>query len=457
MNKAARDSSDSTRTLRSRRSGPHGRALPVIALAVFCTALLSFPTYGGAAALQGPRLFRAVTVVWTQSTLPPFRWAAARGADHYEFELAADRSFSSPVLSYGGHFTTRNTVATVDKAVPDGKYWWRVRAVSKGGSVSGWSIGTVTKRWSAAPALAAPTNGGQITYPRDPLILSWKPVPGAANYSVALASDPRLAALVGGRRTTTGAASFVPPLVLADGTYYWAVTPLDAQGNEGRQSSVRSFTWRWPSGVKTHFADLVDAPEVVDPQLSWDTVPGAARYELDVNFSKDFAPGSRVCCSAPVIATSYSPTKLLPNNTYYWRVRAVNANGKAGDWSVAESFMKTFDTAPTVPAPSVKGLHVRDNFGDSGSSPPGVRTSVPILVWNPVPGASGYEVDVTPYVSGACDWTASSIAQWRSLTAVPAWTPLGTGLRANKPFSSPATVTTDLARLSNGTAYCSRV
>jgi len=27
-------------------------------------------------------------------------------------------------------------------------------------------------------------------------------------------------------------------------------------------------------------------------------VPGAARYEVDVNFSQDFAPGSRVCCSS---------------------------------------------------------------------------------------------------------------------------------------------------------------
>ena len=41
--------------------------------------------------------------------------------------------------------------------------------------------------------------------------------------------------------------------------------------------------------------------DVVDPQFAWPAVPGAARYQVDINPSSDFAGGSRVCCDEVVI------------------------------------------------------------------------------------------------------------------------------------------------------------
>ena len=59
--------------------------------------------------------------------------------------------------------------------------------------------------------------------------------------------------------------------------YYWAVTPIDAQGNEGERSETRSFVWDWPSTTTPTVEDVVPETEFYVPEFSWDPVPGAAK------------------------------------------------------------------------------------------------------------------------------------------------------------------------------------
>ena len=110
-----------------------------------------------------------------------------------------------------------------------------------------------------------------------------------------------------------------------------------------------------------------------------------------------------------MIGASHAPTSMLRDNTYYWRVRALDAFGNAGQWNLGSPFTKTFDKVPPVTAPSVKNLRMRDNLSDPGSDldggTPGYQTSVPVLTWSAVPGASSYEVDVFPFEGGICDWS----------------------------------------------------
>lgn len=385
-----------------------------------------------------------------------FHWRALRRVDHYQFELASDRHFKSLVLGGSGALLTRNTWVTLPKVVANGKYWWRIRGVTAGGRVTRWFSSTATKHWTATPQLLSPANGAAVAFPTDPLLLSWSSVSGAVRYQVSIATDPKLGSLVGGNAVTTSATAYVPPVTLQQGvTYYWAVTPLDAEGHEGVQSAVRSFTWGWNSSITPSLQDLVAAPEFFNPLLAWTKVPGAADYEINVNFDQSFAPGSMVCCSQPTTATGYTPTQLLPNNTYYWRVRAVNVRGGDGTWTATQSFTQTFDNVPPVVGSSISNLHVRDNLSDAGPEPPGWSTSSPILVWNAVPGASSYNVEVVPWTGAVCDWTASS-QHWTLQTAVTAWTPLGNG-HVTPPYPpSNVSVANDGPVMIPG-AYCARV
>ena len=167
--------------------------------------------------------------------LPPFVWRASKGADSYEFQIAADRGFNSTIRGLRDtRFDTANTRATIKTAVPNGTYWWRVRAVTKTGQVSGWSSPrSVRKAWTAAPTLRGPVNGAHVSFPAQPLTLSWAPVPRAAKYLVSLATDQDLASIVGDRAVETAGTTYAPSLTPSGGkgkTFYWAVTPLDAPG-----------------------------------------------------------------------------------------------------------------------------------------------------------------------------------------------------------------------------------
>jgi hypothetical protein len=370
------------------------------------------------------------------SSFPAFAWSAVTGAEEYEFQIAADPGFNSPVLGGGkDDFRTKNLRATLTQTAPNGTYWWRVRAIGRNGGASPWSSGrSIVKRWGTSTALKAPASGATIVYPSTPLSLSWAPVPGARTYQVSLATDPGLGSLVkvngSGQPIETSATTFTPTAALAPGTYYWGVTPLDARGNRGAPSTVRSFVWAWPSTMTLQLEDLNSAPEAYDPRFSWNAVPGAARYEVEINSSSDFAPGSKICCTGTTIATSLSPTQVFKDNVFYWRVRAFDADGNAGVWNYGGSFTKTFDkVAPAGPVPgtAIKNLRMRDNLVDPGtdidSGTAGYQTRVPVVRWDPVPGASSYEVQLAQWTGSACTWAATP--QYVKNTSVPEWTPLG--------------------------------
>jgi hypothetical protein len=308
-------------------------------------------------------------------------------------------------------------------------------------------------------------------------------VPGAAKYDVLLATDPALGSLIGSGPIETSALSLAPPITLHVGTYYWAVTPIDAEGNRGVRSAVRSFRWAWPAvPTNPQVEDLVDqgsidatdfgsSPEssLYLPQFRWSPVPGATRYELEINSDRSWAAGSRVCCDEKILSPVFAPTQAFLSNRYYWRVRAFDASGNPGAWTPsgsgtdAQSFVKTFDNVCNQELPdncipagstSIRNLHVEDW---SGTNVTGGATSSPLVIWDPVPGASSYDYEVTRFVGGACDFTWSGTDHWRGSTAVAAWSPLGTN-PGIQPYPDNTSVSSDIHALGKpGAQYCVRI
>ena len=438
----------------------HRKFRLVLAALAAAALALAAPAHG---ALTAPVLLDPGAGASVQA-LPAFSWSPVPGADSYEFQVAADQNFNSPVLGAGeGSFTTNNTRATLKKTLPNGRYWWRVRATTTSGNASPWSSPrSLTKAWTQVPASQTPAFGFPFTFPGAPITLGWSPVPYAASYMFSLASDPALANIVenNGQPVETWATNYVPTFnLLPAGTYYWNVVPVDSEGNRGAASPVSSFYWSWPSVTTAQVTDLMVADEMFDPQFSWDPVPGAAKYEVEVNSSVDFAPGSKVCCSQLTASTSLSPTVVFRDNTYFWRVRALDAAGNSGVWNRGPDFIKTFDKVPPVTAPSIKNLHMRDNLADPGTDvdpgTPGYQTNVPILKWDSVPGASAYLVDIAPYNASICEW--GSTDGWRVVTAIPSWSPMGTGWNGVKPYPDARSVAYDFAALALNQRYCVRV
>jgi hypothetical protein len=372
------------------------------------TAVIALPSAASAATLRAPSGL-APAANASVETVPPFTWDAVPGAEAYDFQLAADRGFGSVVAK--GRIRTRNTAATVTTAVGDETYYWRVRAIGPKDKAGRWtSPRAFVKAWTSTPKLKGPQDDGlSIDWPDKPAVLEWEPVPYAAKYEVIVATDDKFAnPVVGSIRAPlqTQGTKYAVNLPLNAGRYFWRVTPIDAGGFRGRPSATASFDWRWPATTVTHKPQDVDGrDQIYDPLLSWDLIPGAARYEIEINPAQ--ATGSRAV-TGTAIGTSFAPKEHLRANTYDWRVRAIDASGNAGPWNNGEAFRKQFShtAIQNVKIGSDETDEVRDRV-----------TRSPFFTWNHVAGATHYELQFTRFDGGRCDYSQ----QFGDITGLNAW------------------------------------
>ena len=225
-----------------------------------------------------------------------------------------------------------------------------------------------------APAsLSAPAvTGGNDSQGRP--TLKWNAVTGAAKYEVYRARSQSGDYI---KYSTVTGTSYTNTSYIEDGnTYYYKVRALDANGTAGAWSSIVSVTYRAAS------TGTLSAPTVTGgndaqgrPTLKWNAVSGAAKYEVYRARSRS---GEYIKYST-VTGTSYTNTSYIEDgNTYYYKVRALDASGTAGAWSSIVSVTYRAASTGTLSAPTVTGGN--DSQGR------------PTLKWKAVSGAAKYEV-----------------------------------------------------------------
>ena len=226
---------------------------------------------------------------------------------------------------------------------------------------------------ASSTQLPAPTvTGGNDSQGRP--TLKWNAVTGAAKYEVYRSYSEN--GTYTKYSTTTGTSYTNISYIENGNTYYYKVRALDADGTAGAWSSIVSVTYRAAS------TGTLSAPTVTGgndaqgrPTLKWNAVTGAAKYEVYRARSKD---GDYIKYST-VTGTSYTNTSYIEDgNTYYYKVRALDASGTAGAWSSIVSVTYRAASTGTLSAPTVTGGN--DSQGR------------PTLKWNAVTGAAKYEV-----------------------------------------------------------------
>ena len=301
---------------------------------------------------------------------PTLKWNAVSGAAKYEVYRA--RSLNGDYIKYS---TVTGTSYTNTSYIEDGNtYYYKVRALGSDGTAGAWSsIVSVTYRAASTGTLSAPSvTGGKDSQGRP--TLTWKAVTGAAKYEVYRARSMNGDYI---KYSTVTGTSYTNISYIENGnTYYYKVRALKSDGTAGAWSSIVSVTYRAAS------TGTLSAPSVTGgndsqgrPTLKWNAVTGAAKYEVYRARSKD---GDYIKYST-VTGTSYTNTSYIEDgNTYYYKVRALDANGTAGAWSSIVSVTYRAASTGTLSAPSVTGG--KDSQGR------------PTLKWNAVTGAAKYEV-----------------------------------------------------------------
>ncbi|MDR3565514.1 MAG: GDSL-type esterase/lipase family protein [Negativicutes bacterium] len=159
-----------------------------------------------------------------------------------------------------------------------------------------------------------------------------------------------------------------------------------------------------------------DAPGPDKPVLTWTVIPGAVYYEIEFlsappeNPNDTMPSNFRVAFSREVFTNGYNPDLSdYPANSIYWRVRALDYDGKPlGVFSAAQQIF--IDHTLQVPLKP----YIMTVFNDNGMPTP----LYPAYSWVPVHGAANYEVELLDQPPENPNGTAPSIHRIWSKEAV---------------------------------------
>ena len=269
---------------------------------------------------------------------PMFSWDRVEGARQYQLEIDNDPSFGSPEV----RVDTGQTVYTPVRTLPDGTYYWRVRA-ERWPNIdnNGWS-----SIQSFTLSLPTPSNLVHTPSPipdRAPT-LCWDhmlvddnegyPVLAAWKYRVQISTDSGFSSLI--EQIETEQPCYTSTRGYADGTYYWRVAMIDGQNRLGSYSSTVVFTKQYPVTTLIAPTGIVDTT----PIFEWTPVDGASSYRIEISTSPTFG---QLYDSFTLNNARFTPTKKYDfQTTYYWRVAMIDRDGKYGPFTGEEIIVDPF-------------------------------------------------------------------------------------------------------------------
>lgn len=164
-------------------------------------------------------------------------------------------------------------------------------------------------------------------------------------------------------------------------TYYWRVASVNGGGQGAWSPSWFFTTANPPPAVPVLVAPLNMATGIsLTPTLSWNVVPNASFYHLQVSTSGSFS--STVIDIDGLVNSGYvvQPGVLLNNTKYYWRVNATNTGG-ISNWSTV------WDFTTIIAAPSAPNLLLPLNNATNVSTQPNMD-------WTDAAGADSYHLQI---------------------------------------------------------------
>ncbi|MFC1635540.1 LamG domain-containing protein [Planctomycetota bacterium] len=179
--------------------------------------------------------------------------------------------------------------------------------------------------------------------------LSWTPGPHAVSHDVYFYDtfDDVNAGAANAFASNTAETFFTvgfPGMPFPDGlvpgtTYYWRIDDVDAGGAK-ITGNIWSF-WIPPTTAYDPVPGDGEAAEPIDVVLSWS--PGMNAIMTGVYFGTDADQVANAVGGPPHMDTTYDPSPLTPETTYYWRVDTFNG----ATWIKGDVW--TFTTRPDIP------------------------------------------------------------------------------------------------------------
>lgn len=275
---------------------------------------------------------------------PNLIWNSSPSADSYNFQLAADSNFSSPLINQINIISTQFQVPPILLSY-NTKYFWRVSSSNSNGTGL-WSATSNFTTYSlpAAPLLFTPENGS--TGVQLVVLFNWNDVPNSIRYRIRASADSTFTSNILDDSTITISQYTTSPTTFVHNTkYYWKVNAINNAGN-GEWSETWNFTTAQgilPSAPILISPALGSSNIILTPQLLWENVSGANTYRVQISVDLNF---NTIIFDQPNLNQTQIivPPPILGYNTlYFWRVNAKNAIGE-GSWSQIWNFRTRLQT-----------------------------------------------------------------------------------------------------------------
>ena len=437
-----------------------------VAAVAVSAAVVPLSSSYAAVTTPAPRLVSPANEVNTANKDLVLDWAPVAGAASYQVQLSRNEDWTNNTVDLPDGGDTKATLYEVPIGLPHSTYFWRVRAI----------VGTTPGKWSQ-PWQFLREWEAQIQIVHTPSAsdptLSWAPLHDASIYHVIFDTSPiRDSTLqdTGGGGCWTANTSFTPgtggdqisvggftcddPPLLDGKTYFWGIAafddsvgaPIPLSGTTGCGTKVpecdasppvngSSFKWTAPAGgtgsqltglTTSWHADTSSQnvctesiPCPTTPTFSWDPVPGADLYSVEIYVDRDATARYRDYLSQTSTITPPDQFQdAQPNKPYYWRVDAQTCGGVGVSCTsptaahqgcpapVDTTSTPTPDpsaTATPAPPPTVTGVKVTPPGPDGDQSMQGGTTSTVTITGTAIASgacviASGGVVTTVPSV-----------------------------------------------------------
>jgi hypothetical protein len=215
----------------------------------------------------------------------------------------------------------------------------------------------------------------------------WPEIPGAASYQVQIATASNFSTLLMSQTSSTPSLTPTKDLPL-NKTIYWRVR-AKVNGSYQSWSTRYSFRSANPPSNPTLRSPANNALTTdYVPKLTWSqsSLPSGTtfeEYQLQVARDKGVTDLAFERLLADRTTPSYTVVagELLPNTTYYWRVRASNTLGHTSNWSKPFTLRAAMlPTTLTSPAEASTAVTPRPKFE-----------------WSTIEGANNYSIQISLY------------------------------------------------------------
>lgn len=364
-----------------------------------------------------------------------YEWTSVPHASEYELQVSTTPGFSPGTTDScrtAGTTYTPGMFAINTNGIPSAfrenedceptpgtLNYWKVRPLdrpfTKSGDIAGiQGIFSETQAFLYNPIQIsgmAPANGATVNVPT----FSWNSAPGAESYTLTVRNSS--GATVDSNKTFS--TSYTPdgttPLPTSGNPYTWELNATSADGiSSVRYSRSFSVSGNLPAAppssadyLKPITGTLADGPYRSAPSLTWQPMPGAARYRVSVGYAMDsgqiwfgHASGDLFEQPMPYNAMTDIGDQLLLPGEYDWQVTALNSSGSVIGQGPEGRFEVSEVDATSQHAVAIGGRELDPN-NPAAKTPcnpttgPCVVPSTPVLKWKPQAHTSFYMVYVS--------------------------------------------------------------